>query len=59
MVTSNIKNDKIAITEGWVSVVLNTLLFALKYWAGMVSMSAALIADAWHTLSDSIRNNFV
>jgi len=29
-------------------------LFALKYWAGIVSGSIALMADAWHTLSDSI-----
>lgn len=40
--------------EGWTSIVVNILLFALKYWAGIVSGSLALIADAWHTLSDSI-----
>ncbi|MBN2533015.1 MAG: cation transporter [Spirochaetales bacterium] len=44
----------LAYTEGWVSIVLNTLLFALKYWAGIVTGSVAIIADAWHTLSDSI-----
>ena len=33
---------------------VNTLLFALKYWAGIVSGSVALLADAWHTLSDSL-----
>ncbi|WP_088653615.1 cation diffusion facilitator family transporter [Geofilum rhodophaeum] len=38
----------------WLSIVLNLLLFGLKYWAGVVSNSVALIADAWHTLSDSI-----
>ncbi|MDZ7796832.1 MAG: cation diffusion facilitator family transporter [Candidatus Marinimicrobia bacterium] len=32
----------------------NVLLFGLKLWAGIVSASAALIADAWHTLSDSL-----
>ena len=32
---------------------MNLLLFGLKYWAGIVSGSLALIADAWHTLSDS------
>jgi cation diffusion facilitator family transporter len=44
----------LAYTEGWVSIVLNTLLFAFKYWAGVVTGSVAIIADAWHTLSDSI-----
>lgn len=34
--------------------VLNLLLFALKYYAGILSASVALIADAWHTLSDSL-----
>ncbi len=42
----------IAVT--WLSIFLNALLFVLKFWAGMVSNSIALIADAWHTLSDSI-----
>lgn len=40
--------------EGVVSVILNLFLFALKYYAGIVSASVALIADAWHTLSDSL-----
>lgn len=30
------------------------MLFALKLWAGIVSGSVALTADAWHTLSDSV-----
>ncbi len=33
---------------------MNVVLFVLKYWAGIVSGSIALITDAWHTLSDSI-----
>jgi cation diffusion facilitator family transporter len=40
--------------EGWLSILINSLLFVLKYWAGLVTGSLALIADAWHTLSDSI-----
>jgi len=39
--------------EGIIGIVANLILFALKYWAGVVSGSLALIADAWHTLSDS------
>ena len=40
--------------EGAVSILINTLLFAAKIWAGIITGSIALIADAWHTLSDSI-----
>lgn len=39
--------------EGILSIISNLILFGLKYWAGIVSGSLALIADAWHTLSDS------
>lgn len=39
---------------GGVSIVINTLLFIVKYWAGIVTGSIALTADAWHTLSDSL-----
>jgi cation diffusion facilitator family transporter len=40
--------------EGTVSVVLNTILFGLKYWVGIQTFSIAIIADAWHTLSDTL-----
>ena len=40
--------------EGTLAIIGNIALFALKYWAGIVSGSIALLADAWHTLSDSI-----
>ena len=39
--------------EGFISIVTNLVLFGLKYWAGVVTGSLALVADAWHTLSDS------
>jgi len=45
---------KAAYTEGIVSIITNTILFVLKMWAGIVTGSIALTADAWHTLSDSI-----
>lgn len=48
------KNRKLAYNEGILSVVTNVLLFVLKYWAGVVTGSVAIIADAWHTLSDSL-----
>jgi cation diffusion facilitator family transporter len=45
--------NKYGYVEGFISIAVNLLLFGLKYWAGIVSGSLALIADAWHTLSDS------
>jgi len=48
------EKKKAAYLEGFVSIIVNIALFALKYWAGIVSGSIALMADAWHTLSDSI-----
>ncbi len=53
------RNRKLAYTEGWLSIGINILLFALKYWAGIVTGSVAIIADAWHTLSDSLSSVFV
>ena len=36
--------------EGTISIIVNTLLFVLKYWVGIKIFSIAIIADAWHTL---------
>lgn len=51
--------DKYIKREGWLSIFVNLSLFVLKYWAGMVSGSLALIADAWHTLTDSVSSVIV
>uniref|UniRef100_UPI003216D6BA cation diffusion facilitator family transporter n=1 Tax=uncultured Draconibacterium sp. TaxID=1573823 RepID=UPI003216D6BA len=51
--------NKYIIREGWISIVANTILFGLKYWAGIVTGSLALIADAWHTLTDSVSSVIV
>lgn len=40
--------------EGIVSILINIGLFIIKFTAGIMANSVALIADAWHTLSDSI-----
>ena len=48
------QHSKLGYREGLVSVILNLLLFVLKYYAGIASASLALIADACHTLSDSL-----
>ena len=49
----NESNDRWLSRSGWISILVNIALFALKYWAGLVTGSLALTADAWHTLSDS------
>jgi cation diffusion facilitator family transporter len=51
--TDKFQTNRLAVWEGWLSIVVNTLLFGLKYWVGMATGSIAIIADAWHTLSDS------
>lgn len=45
---------KLGYIEGFASILVNTVLFLLKLWAGTVSGSVAMLADAWHTLSDSV-----
>lgn len=43
----------------WVSIAGNLILFIIKLFAGITSKSVAVIADAWHTLSDSISSLIV
>ena len=57
--TPNNPNRRLAYLQGWVSIVINALLFIFKYWAGLVTGSLALMADAWHTLSDSLSSVIV
>jgi cation diffusion facilitator family transporter len=45
--------------EGVVSIIINIGLFGIKMWAGIVSGSIALSADAWHSLSDSLSSVIV
>lgn len=51
--------NKYIVREGWISIIGNIFLFVIKYWAGVVTGSLALIADAWHTLSDSVSSVIV
>ncbi len=44
---------------GWISITLNILLFAAKFYAGESSGSVSMKADAWHTLSDSLTSLIV
>lgn len=50
---NNMKRSRAGYVEGVVSIIVNLMLFGLKLWAGIISSSIALVADAWHTLSDS------
>jgi len=54
-----VDKTKAGYTEGIISVFINTGLFGIKMWAGIVSGSIALTADAWHTLSDSLSSAIV
>ncbi|HOP32281.1 MAG TPA: cation diffusion facilitator family transporter [Candidatus Hydrothermia bacterium] len=45
---------KLGYIEGYVSIILNLLLFAGKFYIGKNINSVSLKADAWHTLSDSV-----
>ncbi|MFA5535877.1 MAG: cation diffusion facilitator family transporter [Bacillota bacterium] len=44
---------------GWVSIVLNVILFAIKLFFGLLINSVSLIADAVHTLADVITSAIV
>ena len=55
----NLKSQKLGYIEGWLSIIVNIFLFGLKYWAGVATGSIAIIADAWHTLTDSISSIIV
>lgn len=47
------RKTSIGYIEAISSILLNIILFGFKYWVGIMSSSVAIIADAWHTLSDS------
>lgn len=50
----NSKKLKTGYLQAFLSILLNIFLFVIKYIAGIRSGSIALIADAWHTLSDCL-----
>lgn len=47
-------HHRTSVRAGTISVVVNALLFGAKLWVGLVTGSVAIVADAWHTLSDSL-----
>jgi cation diffusion facilitator family transporter len=48
------RQPNLGMIEGWLSVAVNTVLFGLKFWFGRASGSVSMVADAWHTLSDTL-----
>ncbi len=57
--TSIEHRSQIGKVQGWISVWGNAILFILKFVLGMFSGSIALLADAFHTLSDVITSGIV
>jgi cation diffusion facilitator family transporter len=53
------KKTRAGYLEGIISIIVNVGLFALKFWAGVVSGSVGLMADAWHSISDSVSSIIV
>ncbi|WP_297098364.1 cation diffusion facilitator family transporter [uncultured Draconibacterium sp.] len=50
---------KYTVRTGWFSIIGNILLSSLKYWAGVSTGSLALVADAWHSISDVVTSAIV
>ena len=50
----SVSKQRLGYLEGWLSIVLNTLLFGVKFWTGSRVGSVSMVADAWHTLSDTL-----
>lgn len=49
-----VSRKRAAYSEGFVSIAVNTALFLVKYMVGVAFNSVAVVADAFHTLSDSL-----
>lgn len=50
----NMSREKAQVFVGALSIFINAILFIAKFWVGLVTGSVALMADAWHTMSDSL-----
>ena len=59
MALSNPADKNWTLIEGWVSISANLVLFFLKLWVGLITGSVALMADAYHTLTDSLSSAIV
>ena len=54
-----IQKEKLGYLEGWLSAIINVILFGAKLWVGIMTGSESIIADAWHTLSDTLTSAVV
>lgn len=57
--SNNPDKKRMVYQQGWISILVNGLLFISKYWVGIMTGSVALLADAWHSLSDSLTSIIV
>ncbi|MDD8020961.1 MAG: cation diffusion facilitator family transporter [Acidobacteriota bacterium] len=53
------QKKKLGYVEGYISIFLNIALFILKFIVGQRVGSVAMMADAWHTLSDTLTSMVV
>lgn len=53
------ESKKYNLRAGWISILGNFLLSGLKYWAGISTGSLAMVADAWHSISDVVTSAIV
>ncbi|MCX8185437.1 MAG: cation diffusion facilitator family transporter [Sulfolobales archaeon] len=49
-----ISKKRAAYLEGFISIAINSILFLVKYSIGTLFSSVAVVADAFHTLSDTL-----
>ena len=57
--SAQIYRSKIGIFQGWVSILVNSVLFGLKITIGIMVGAVSVIADAVHTLSDVISSGAI
>ena len=57
--SAQVYRSKVGIFQGWVSVLVNTILFILKMIIGILVGAVSVIADAVHTLSDVISSGAI
>lgn len=53
------QKKRLAYYEGYISIFINLVLFLLKFLVGRKANSVAMMADAWHTLSDCLTSIIV
>ena len=53
------QQQRAVVAMSWCSIIANIVLFGFKFRVGTVIGSVAIVADAWHTLSDSLSSTVV